>query len=31
MADVVRRQAADLKNPPMTVDEVLSGLDWLGE
>jgi hypothetical protein len=27
MAEVVRRQAADLKNPPMTVDEVLSGLE----
>jgi hypothetical protein len=27
MVEVVRRQAADLKNPPMTVDEVLSGLE----
>jgi predicted nucleic acid-binding protein len=27
LADVVRRQAADLQHPPMTMDEVLAGLE----
>jgi hypothetical protein len=27
LVEVVRRQAADLQNPPMTVDEVLAGLE----